>query len=104
MFGETTAGLTSVRGNDWAFDPREILQATVEALGRMDVVALEALSAQAEKAASLRVRLKQEDAREALALRDAVGELLRSTERSLRMLRGLHEARVRKVEEDTWER
>jgi hypothetical protein len=101
MFGEA-AGRP---GSEQEFDPCEILRATVEALGRMDLAALEALSAQAAALASLRVRLKQANAREAVSLKEALGELLRSTERSLRMLRGLHEARVRRIEEaTTWER
>ena len=104
MFGEAMVGAEHVSGAEQEFDPRAMLRATVEALGRMDVVALEELRAQAAEMASLRVRLKHADVREAIALKDALGELLQSTERSLRMLRGLHEARVRKVEEETWER
>jgi hypothetical protein len=88
-----------------SFDPRAILEATIEALGRMDVSALEALSAEAETMARTRVRVSQTDAGRALALKDALGELLRSTERSLRMLRGLREAGVRRIEEGgAWER
>lgn len=87
------------------FDPRAMLEATIEALGRMDVSALEALIAEAETMARMRVRVSQADAEQAFALKAALGELLRSTERSLRMLRGLREAGVRRIEEGgAWER
>jgi len=86
------------------FDPRAMLEATIEALGRMDVSALEALSAEAETVARMRVKVSRADAGRALALKNALGELLRSTERSLRMLRGLREAGVRRIEEGgAWE-
>jgi len=78
-------------------DVKELLRATIEALGTMDVVALEALSVQAEAVAGMRLRM------DAVRLKAALGELLRSTERSLSMLRGLREARVRRLEEGaTW--
>jgi hypothetical protein len=87
------------------FDPRELLRATIDALGTMDVVALEALSAEAEKIATMRIRLKHADVREVISLKGALGELLRSTERSLRMLRGLREAGLRQIEEGSvWAR
>lgn len=84
-------------------DVKELLRATIEALGTMDVVALEALSVQAEAVAGMRLRMDAVDAEEAIRLKAALGELLRSTERSLSMLRGLREARVRRLEEGaTW--
>jgi hypothetical protein len=104
MSGEAATGRASVPEGDREFDPREMLQATLEALGSMDVVALETLSARATAMAGARVRLKQADAREAVALKNTLAGLLQSTERSLRMLRGLQETRVRKLEEETWER
>ena len=104
MSGEATLDVRYFSGAEQEFDPRAILGATVEALVRMDVEALEILSAQAETVANSRVRLKRADVHGAVALKDALGELLQSTERSLRMLRGLHETRVRKAEEGTWER
>lgn len=87
------------------FDPRAMLQSTIDALGRMDVAALEALSAEADAVARMRVRVAQADMGAALALKEALGELLRSTERSLRMLHGLREAVAWRIEEDwKWER
>jgi hypothetical protein len=87
------------------FDPRELLRATIDALGTMDVVALEALSAEAEKIATMRIQMKHADVKEAISLKGALGELLRSTERSLRMLRGLREAGLRQIEEGSvWAR
>ncbi len=80
-------------------DVKELLRATIEALGTMDVVALEALSVQAEAIAGMRLRMDAANAEESIRLRAALGELLRSTERSLSMLRGLREARVRRLEE-----
>jgi hypothetical protein len=90
--------------NEANFDPRAMLHATIEALGRMDVSALEVLSAEADAMSRMRVRVHRADAGRALALKEALVELLRSTERSLRMLRGLHEAGVYRIGEDgKWE-
>jgi hypothetical protein len=83
-------------------DPRWMLQATVEALSTMDVEALRSLCALAEEMELRRAKVSRESAVEALMMKQALGELLRSTERSLRMLRGIHEARVRRVEEEAW--
>ena len=95
------AGTTAEAG----FDPQAMLQATIDALGTMDVSALEALSAEAETMARMRAKVSRADANRALALKGALGELLQSTERSLRMLRGLREAEVRRIEEGgSWER
>ena len=86
-------------------DLAELLRATVEALGTMDVVALERLSAEAEKISSRRVAVSPAAAVKVREFQGALGELLQSTERSLRMLRGLHDAGLRKMEEDaTWDR
>ena len=87
------------------FDPQRLLRATIDALGRMDVSALMKLGAEAEAMAMLRPQLSPTAAAQVLALKQALAELLQSTERSLRMLRGLHEAGVRRIEEQaTWER
>jgi hypothetical protein len=80
-------------------DMKELLQATIEALGKMDVAALEALSLRAEAIVGMRLRVDAVDANEAIRLKTALGDLLSSTERSLSMLRGLREARVRRLEE-----
>ena len=82
-----------------------LLRATVDALGAMDTEALEALSVEAEALAKERRPLSAGQAAEAMALKGALGELLASTERSLRMLRGLREQGLRKMEEGAgWER
>jgi hypothetical protein len=86
------------------FDPCEMLRATIEALGRMDAAELETLHAKAEVIATKRFQLSAADAKEALAMKQALGELLLSTERSLRVLRGMHDARVRHAEETAWAR
>jgi len=87
------------------FDPQRLLRATIDALGSMDVSALMKLGAEAEAMAKLRPQMTSTDAAQSLALKQALAELLQSTERSLRMLRGLHEAGVRRIEEQaTWER
>jgi hypothetical protein len=86
-------------------DPQRLLRATIDALSRMDVSALMKLGAEAEQMAALRVRMAPADAGQALALKAALAELLQSTERSLRMLRGLHDTGIRRIEEQsTWER
>jgi len=85
-------------------DLAELLRATVEALGTMDVVALERLSAEAEKISSRRILVSPAAAGEVRKFQGALGELLQSTERSLRMLRGLHDAGLRRMEDATWER
>ena len=74
-----------------------LLRATVEALGVMDAAALEGLRAEALLIAAMGKRPSVFEARRALALQDALGELLRSTDRSLRMLRGLRDAGLRRA-------
>ena len=87
------------------FDPQRLLQSTIDALSHMDISALMKLGAEAEAMAMLRPQLNPTAAAQVLALKQALAELLQSTERSLRMLRGLHEAGVRRIEEQaTWER
>jgi hypothetical protein len=87
-----------------SFDLGEMLRATIEALGRMDAAELEILRAKAEAIAAKRLQLSAADAKEALTMKQALGELLLSTERSLRVLRGMHDARVRRTEETAWAR
>jgi hypothetical protein len=87
-----------------SFDPHEMLRATIEALGRMDAAELETLRAKAESRVAKGLQLSPADAKEALVMRQALGELLLSTQRSLRMLRGMHDARVRRAEETAWVR
>jgi len=71
----------------------------------MDVSALMKLGAEAEEMAKLRIQMNPTDAAQAVALKQALAELLQSTQRSLRMLRGLHDTSIRRIEEQaTWER
>ena len=87
------------------FNPHRLLQSTIDALGRMDVSALMKLGAEAEEMAKLRIQMSPTDAAQAIALKQALVELLQSTQRSLRMLRGLHDTSIRRIEEQaTWER
>ena len=75
----------------------ELLRATVEALGAMDVVALEGLKAEAVMISVAGKRPSGMEALRALALQNALGELLRSTDRSLRMLSGLRDVGLRRA-------
>ena len=87
------------------YDLAGLLRATVDALGAMDREALEALSAEAEEIAKHREKLKAGDLKEAVVLKGALGELLLSTERSLKMLRGLQAGGLRRLEEGVaWDR
>ncbi len=87
------------------FNPNRLLQSTIDALSRMDVSALMKLGAEAEEMAKLRIQMSSTDAAQAVALKQALAELLQSTQRSLRMLRGMHDMSVRRIEEQaTWER
>jgi len=87
------------------FNPHRLLQSTIDALGRMDVSALMKLVAEAEEMSKLRPQMSPADAAQAVALKQVLAELLQSTQRSLRMLRGLHDTRVRRIEEQAkWER
>ena len=93
-----------MRGEEATFDPRTLLKATIGALGTMNVSALESLKVQAETVATQRVGLRDADVAEALMMKQALEDLLGSTERSLRVLRGMHEAGVRRVEDAAWAR
>jgi len=55
----------------------------------MDADALEGLAAEAEAIAQRRESLDRGSLAEVMAMQGALGELLKSTERSLRMLRGM---------------
>lgn len=68
-----------------------VLRETIEALGRMDVDRLESLADQAERISEAE---KQRSTIELAALRETLVELLRTTDENLRLLRGLHHARL----------
>ena len=68
-----------------------MLRDTIDALGRLDVERLESLADQAERISEAE---KQRSTIELAALCETLVELLRTTDENLRLLRGLHHARL----------
>jgi hypothetical protein len=88
-------GVGRVRGDSVS----ELLREAVDALGAMDAETLRALCVEAEGLSKMDFQRNASEHRRAVELKGALAELLASTERSLRMLRGMREKSLRQIEE-----